>query len=400
VRNLGVISYVKSKLKPPKQAVTIQADDSAFVEKLCSEFGLTQRLNGLLIDRFATNVAINLIAGLVSKCEFKTYTNGVATKGKEYYLWNIEPNVNQSSTQFLQEFVYRLLKNNECLVIENVGQLMIAESFSQTEFALIQNNFSNVTRAGFTFNKIFKMSEVMYTKLNCSDVARLLSNIQSSYDALISEAIEKYKKSGGEKIILNIGSVATGNKDFEKNLENLMTNRFKTFFENKNAVLPLTEGYTANRQSTETNRKSSSEIADIKTLTAESFERVGQAFKIPSAILKGDIADVGQLTDNLLTFCIDPLCDLISEEATRKRYGMSEFLKGNYIKIDTTCVKHIDIFSIAEKIDKLIASGMYSIDEVREKAGDTPLNTDYSQRHWITKNYQDINFIEGGDNIE
>ena len=82
---------------------------------------------------------------------------------------------------------------------------------------------------------------------------------------------------------------------------------------------------------------------------------------ITPAILKGDIADVSQLTDNLLTFCIDPLCDLISEETIRKRYGETEYLKGNFMRIDTTCIKHIDIFSIAEKIDKLISSGMYNI---------------------------------------
>jgi hypothetical protein len=44
------------------------------------------------------------------------------------------------------------------------------------------------------------------------------------------------------------------------------------------------------------------------------------------------------------------------------------------MKIDTTCIKHIDIFSISEAFDKLVASGGYSIDEHRVKTGDTPLN--------------------------
>jgi len=140
--------------------------------------------------------------------------------------------------------------------------------------------------------------------------------------------------------------------------------------------------------------KQATTITDIKTLTSEAFDRVGQALKIPPAILKGDIADVSQLTDNLLTFCIDPLCDLITEETIRKRYGETEFLKGNYMRIDTTCIKHIDIFGIAEKIDKLISSGMYNIDELREKLGDYVLNTEFSQKHWITKNYQDIEHLE------
>ena len=64
---------------------------------------------------------------------------------------------------------------------------------------------------------------------------------------------------------------------------------------------------------------------------------------------------------------------------------------------------HIDVFEIAEKIDKLISTGMYSIDELRSKISDTILNTDWSDKHWITKNYSEITQIdnlEGGDDSE
>ena len=86
----------------------------------------------------------------------------------------------------------------------------------------------------------------------------------------------------------------------------------------------------------------------------------------------------------------------------RKRYGKKAYLEGSKLEIDTTCIKHIDVFSIAEKVDKLIASGMYSIDELRKKLKDTILETEWSEKHWITKNYSDVNQIEetnfeGGD---
>ena len=73
-------------------------------------------------------------------------------------------------------------------------------------------------------------------------------------------------------------------------LKKLMSEYFKTYFESKNAVLPLTDGFEAVPQSGETTKKATNEITDIKTLTAEAFERVGQALKIPPAILKGDIS--------------------------------------------------------------------------------------------------------------
>lgn len=59
---------------------------------------------------------------------------------------------------------------------------------------------------------------------------------------------------------------------------------------------------------------------------------------------------------------------------------------------------YVDVFEIAEKIDKLIASGMYCIDELRRKLGETELNTEESKKHWITKNYEDITTVQDTGN--
>ena len=47
---------------------------------------------------------------------------------------------------------------------------------------------------------------------------------------------------------------------------------------------------------------------------------------------------------------------------------------------------HIDIFDLATSIDKLIASGFLSIDEVREKVGLRGFNEEWSTLHWMTLN--------------
>lgn len=354
----------------------------------------------LAIEGFAIVSAINLIAGAVSKCEFKTFMNKKEIKGNEYYLWNVEPNKNQNSSQFIQEFISKLLYNNECLVFEISGQLIVADTFNQNEYAVFENTFTNVAKGTMTFSKTFRMSEVLYFKLENQNVRILLSNLLKGYNELLNMAIGKYKRSGGRKGILDIDGTATGNQDFQNKFDDLMNNRFSKYFEAENAVLPLHKGFNYQEQNGEGNKKSTSEMVDISSITKEAFERVAQAFKIPPAVLRGDIADIEKLTNNLLTFCIDPITDMISEEVTRKRYGKNAFQKGSYLRVDTTCIKHIDIFSISQAFDKLVASGGYSIDELREKAGDTPLNTVWSKKHWMTKNYQDIEDLKGGENSE
>lgn len=373
------------------------------------EVELNQKLEAiaasLAIEEFAINSAINLITGCISKCEFRTYINSKEIKGDEYYLWNIEPNKNQNSSEFIQEFLYKLLRENECLIIEVNGELFIADSFYQNEFAIKENYFESVTIKNFTFNRTFKMSEVLYFRLNNEDIRRLISAVSSGYNELLKLATSKYKRSGGRKGTVELDSIQAGNEAEKKAIDDLFQRRFKTYFESENAVIHIPKGVKYNEMNGEGNKKSTSEITDIQNITKEIFDRVAQGYKIPPAILRGDIADVGKITENLLTFSIDPLVDMIVEEINRKRFGKKAYLKGSYLDIDTTCIKHIDVFAIADKIDKLLADGVYSIDGIRRKIGEPQLKTDWSEKHWITKNYSSIEILDqqddnlkGGDN--
>lgn len=361
---------------------------------------IVSTLTKLAIEEFAINSAINLISGCVSKCEFKTYWNDKEIKGDEYYMWNVEPNINQNSTEFIQEIISKLLLKNECLVIEVNNQLIIADSFNQEQFAIKENYFESVRVKDFTFDKRFYMRDVLYFRLNNRDITRLLSRLMDGYTNLLNMAVGKYRRSGGRKGIVRLDKVLAGDEEQKRKIEELFSRKFKTYFEAENAVLDLPRNVEYDEKNGDGNRKSTSEIVDIQNLINAAFERSAQAYKIPPALLKGEIADVDKITKNFLTFAIDPLVDLVAEEINRKRYGKINFLKGSKVEIDTTCIMHIDVFSIAEKVDKLIASGMYSIDDLLIKVGDRAKNTEWSKKHWITKNYQDINDLEGGENNE
>ena len=357
---------------------------------------LTDISTQIAVQEFAIETAINLISGCISKCEFQTFMNNKEIKADEYYLWNYEPNKNQNSTEFIQELVSKLLRNNECLIVESNGQLIIADSFNQTEYALVENIFEDVTRKDFTFKRKFRMSEVLYFKLNNKDIRILLRSLMDSYDNLLNLAVGKYKRSGGRKGVVKLDSILKGDEAKKKEIEDLFTRKFKNYFEAENAIVDLPKGVEYEEKNGEGSKKSTSELVDIQNLIKEAFERAAQAFKIPPSLLRGDIADIEKITNNFLTFCIDPIVDMISEEINRKRYGKVFVLKGTCIKIDTTCIKHIDIFAIAEKIDKLISTGMYSVDELRKKVKDIALNEEWSGKHWITKNYSEITQIDSG----
>ena len=120
---MGFWKWLQGKLIG-NSSIKVSADT---IEKYVDEEGLSK----LAMEEFTIHAAINLIANCISKCEFKTFAKGEEKEGEEHYVWNYEPNKNQNAGQFLQELVTKLLYNNECLVVESRGQLIIAESFGK-----------------------------------------------------------------------------------------------------------------------------------------------------------------------------------------------------------------------------------------------------------------------------
>lgn len=372
----------------------VESDAESYVDK--------DKFEALVAEEFMINVAINIIANAISKCEFRTFLDGKENKGDEYYLWNYEPNVNQNSSEFIHELVYKLLYDNKALVFELAGQLLIADGFSEGDEVIKQRTFSNISRGALPVQNTKTMNNVMMFRLNNISIRMLLLNLCTGYNDLMSTAFDKFYKSGGEKGVLSIdaqklsGELKAAGKTFDEVMEDMMNNRFKKFFNSRNAVMPLFNGYTYDSKGgQESTKKSTSELKDVLDIDDKIVAKVANAFNIPVSLLKGDVSDIDKITQNFLTFCIDPICDMIETEICRKRCGKA-VLNGTYVKIDTTSILHIDLFNISESLDKLKASGLYNTDELRRKCGDSELNTDFSKQYVLTKNYEKIE--EGGKN--
>ena len=341
---------------------------------------------------------VTVISNAITKCRFKTYVGGKETKGDEYYLWNYEPNYNQNANEFLDELIAKLYKENEALVVEASGQLIVAESFTKTEYALKENVFSNVSAKNFSFSRSFTQSEVLHFQLNAENMKRISDGIHGAYSELLTYCMNSYKKSRGRSGILKIEAMAQNSQGFQDRYDELINKQFKKYFEADNAVLPLFSGFDFQEDKSKT--YSNESTRDIKAMIDDICEWTAKAFGVPPAAVSGNITNTKEAIDQMLTFCIDPLVAMIETEINRKRYGKESIQNGSYIKIDTTAIKHIDLLDVAASIDKLISSGAFCIDDIREAVGRDPLNTEWSREHFITKNYSSIeellNALEGG----
>ena len=271
MRKIKFVEWIKTKLVGNSE-ITIDSETlSKYFEKYEeSKFNLTE---------LALFTTIDLIARSLAKSEFITVRNHKEFIGREYYLWNYAPNKHQTKIEFIAEFISKLIFNNEALIFETSdGQLLVADSFSKTEYAVLDDVFSGITARNWTSKKTFYASEVIYLKYNNFAVKSLLAQMCKSFESLMTSVEERYNKSIGHKGILKITALEANTEDFQQKFNELMQNRFREYFKAKNAVLPLFDGYDYSEPSTDGHKTTNSEINDIVKLKNEAYTSVANAF--------------------------------------------------------------------------------------------------------------------------
>ena len=351
------------------------------------------------IRELAFQACVSFTANALSKCEFKTFTGGKELKGNEYYLWNVEPNQNQNSSVFLHKLVHHLYRDNEALVIENAGRLYVADSYDRKEYALYDDIFRQVTVGDFTFNRSFAASDVLFFQLNDENVTRVIRGLYESYRKLLAYGMNAYQKSRGTKGTLEVDMAASGNKEYKERYNAIRNEEFRKFVNEDNSVLPLYKGMKFTELAHKT--YSGDTTRDIRSMIDDVTDFTARCFGIPPPLLNGSVQDVSSATDQALTFCIDPLADNIQKEITRKRYGRSGYLRGNYLRIDTSSMKHIDLLDVSAGVDKLISSGVVCVNDLRGLLGLPLIMEPWAWEHFMTKNYAAVaellRLMEGGE---
>lgn len=349
----------------------------------------------ITVRELAFWACVNLMASAVAKCEFRTFSGGAEIKAKEHYLWNYSPNKNQSKEQFVKKWISQLYCHNEALVVEVGGQLLVADSFYRDQFAIKEDVFSDVRVGDLTLRRSFLQSEVLYIQLSEESMRGILNALYSSYSRLLDYSLKSYQRSRGMKGILNIDAPIGGSEEENQRLNAEFAKNYKTFADAENGILTLRNGlaYTDLAQRTYSNEGT----RDIRAMIDDVFDFTAKGFNIPPALISGKVAGIDDAFEEFLTFPLASLVGLIETEINRKRNGESGIARGNYLKIDTRTVRHIDVMSAPAGIDKLISSGVYSVNDIRQMLGETIIDEPWAWQHYITKNYEEIEAAKGGE---
>lgn len=344
---------------------------------------------------------VRKIGSAVAAVEWETYRNHKKVNSKESWAWNYDPNPNQTKVQFFQKLVHQLYANGEALVVEwGNGYRYIADSFATTQ-KLGGDEYESVVIHGQQTTKTYQAKDVLHVTLEGDAVNLVLAGILGAEGALIKSASSAYIRNQGMHGILHIDDLAEADADFEETYEELVNVKMQKYFKSENAVLPLFKGYEFREQeSTGGSTKSSlAGTRDIRSLYDDIKEDVAQAMGVPVSIATGK-----QLTkedfDQFITLVVKPIVEMFKEELNRKLYGMSRVQNGAYIAPDYGHIKHTDLFDIADPIDKLIGSGAFSVNDIRKRLGLEPIEKDWANEHWMTKNYAPADEMLSGLDVE
>lgn len=347
---------------------------------------------------------VNYVADAIGRCEVRTYREGVEVKEHEYYLWNVEPNTNQNSTAFWHKAVARLFQDNELLIIptrrrDGHDAVVVADDWHDPDwYPSKRNEYRGVKVWDFTYDKTFYEDDVIHLKLNHVDMKPVISAIYQSYCRLVQTAVNAYGWSSGQHWKVHVNQITSGADGWAESFQKMLEAQIKPFLQSNGAILPEFDGYLYENVGAKSSG-TKTDTRDIKALIEDVFSFTARALGIPDVLVRGEVEATGDAQRRFLTTCVDPICDQFSEEGTRKRYGYDNWIRGSYMRMDSSTIQHFDLFGQAANIEKLIGSG-WSYNDIRRAAGEAPINEPWADQHFMTKNIGQVAALdaqEGGN---
>ena len=238
-------------------------------------------------------------------------------------------------------------------------------------------------------------AEVMYIRPNWKNIEPLIRKMSDSFLRLMASSMQNYLFNGGQHWKVHVDQILTGDDEWRDSFAKMMEKQIKPFLNSASAILPEMDGYKYEQIS---GSSSSVKSDEVRALIASIWAETSRAFLIPSALIAGNQQDTTVANRQFLTDVIDPIARLIEQEANRKRFTMDEYLRGDKITVDTSAIVHFDVFANAANVEKIVGSGLMSVNELRAMIGDAAIAEEWADRHFMTLNIGSAEGqTEGGD---
>ena len=346
---------------------------------------------------------VHFIAALVGRCELRTYERHEEKRGNEYWLWNYEPNVNQNAATFWHKAIAKLFEENEALIIrtrrrDGLDAFVVADDWITPEhWPDKQTEYQGVVVGDMQYQKTFYEGEVLHLTLNHRDLRPVINGITASYMRLVQAAMSAYGWQNGQHWKVHVNQMASGKDDWLSTFQQMLENQIKPFINSGSAILPEFDGYDFVNLGKDAGSSAQKDTRDIRAMIDDIITFTATGLGIDTVLIGGKVEATGDAMKRTLTRTVDPICDQITQELNRKRFGRDLWMQGTYARMSSANVEHFDLFNMAANIEKLMGAG-WSYNDIRRAAREEPINEDWANQHFVTKNFgaAEMEAQEGG----
>ncbi|HZJ98691.1 MAG TPA: phage portal protein, partial [Tissierellaceae bacterium] len=267
--------------------------------------------------------------------------------------------------------------------------LYLADSFTRKEFVFKPNQYSEIKIGDYELSDVWMENKVIYLKDDKTKISSAVNGLYEDYKKLLTSSIKGYENSKSRKGTLKVPTNLPKTLQKEGELQKHIQASMKDFMDpSKDAIYPETNGFEYKEIAESKGSKSNDSGRETKNFINDVYDFVAVSFGIPTSLLKGDTVDTKDAVNNFLTFCINPIAKLISEELNRKMYGYEEYSKSTYVTVDTSRIKAVDIKDIANSLELLTRTGSNTIDDNLRALGREPIGGDIGSMRFVTKNLE------------
>ena len=313
------------------------------------------------------------------------------------YLWNVSPNPNQSRSAFIASLVHAALTNRDgSLVVPisrgGIASLYVADTFGIERQPGREQRYTNIsieTSSEVARKSGYRSSEVFHFDLSpCPGWSKLLDLVSEEYEKLGSVAEKAFEDAGSMryKLITDVPvSGAAANMD---KIADYIEKSLKPFIKGERGVLPVYKGFNLERLAGASNAASWRKSEDIIAIRKDMFDSVAACFRAPSSLIYGNTNNFSDVLSSFLTFGIDPVARGIEDEIARKTITESEWSNGGGVVVDTTRINHVDLFAVADRVEKLVGSSIDTPNEIRALTRQRRADAAGMDEYQRTKNFE------------
>ncbi|QBK08445.1 Portal protein, phage associated (plasmid) [Campylobacter jejuni] len=341
------------------------------------------------LKRVALDAGVNFIARRFAQAKFKHVVDGKFVKDDAWYRLNTRPNRNETATQFWEHVIHKLIYEGECLVIVNdTKELLVADSYVHTKYANYDDIFEGVYVRGYRYERTFTMSEVIFLTYQNERLERYTNSLFADYGTMLGRMVAIQLRNNQIRGVLKVNTTYGAQREKQEQLQGYLDKVFNSFSNNTVALVPLTDGFDY-QEIGGTKSNTQQQFDQIKQLRKDAIATVADILGIPENMLFETPAEVNQLEKSFNQGVLQFFYQLVIDELNGKLvsdYGSEEYrIVGKNER---------DIFSLSESIDKLVSSGAFRRNEIREALGWERADDPALDEFYITKNYTTT---KGGD---